>query len=108
MKVSLFVGAVAVATALSVPAMAGTIGCKPGNPLSNTKATDCGPRYSSMIYGVGPAASIAGPDAYAYVPGPYVRTYTSYPYGYASYGYHPYVAGAGFHAGSFGLSVWAD
>lgn len=68
----LFATIVLSAAALSSPALAGTIGCKPGEPMNaSAKATNCRDW---------PQAAMATPmyrpyhAAYAYVPEPRIRT----------------------------------
>ncbi len=102
MNAKMLLAAGALVIGLNVPAVAGSVGCKPGNAFANTKATDCRQQYPlSSTYSMGSPLTIA-PSVYAYAPAPYAYAYDPYPYTY-----QPHIPVAGVHAGPFGLSLWA-
>jgi hypothetical protein len=101
-KMKTLLASIALATAalVSVPAMA-EVGCKPGDQLSNVKATKCDDSMWSLR-----SDRIAAPGAYALVPAPHVAIGTPMVDSYAYYGapyhhrglYGPYHRGPGFGA----------
>jgi hypothetical protein len=103
MNLKLFAGTVAIATALSMPAMADQIGCDPGASLYFTQSSRCDVRTDGIEYELGTRSVITAPGAYAYAPRS--RVYTSEPYAYTN---DPYMAsGVGVHAGPVGFGIWA-
>ena len=102
MNFKLLAGTVAIATALSMPAMASNIGCDPAASLYFTQSSRCDLRADGIEYDRGSRGMILAPGSYAYAPRSHVYSQGSY-----AYGHNPYMGGVGVHAGPVGFGVWA-